>query len=99
MEIYNKYIQKIDEEIIPLDTSLHISDCIVGQLDFVGLEFKHEIVIERCIIKEMKIHSYWFVGGLSLTNSIILSEVDYQMGGHNEKQILLDGNIFKGFFF
>lgn len=98
IKIENRLIQKLDVGTMSMDTSVHISDCIIEQLDFVGLELENEIIIEKCIIKNMKIHSCWFVGGFSLKNNIVFSEVDYQMGGHNKAQILIDGNIFNGFF-
>jgi hypothetical protein len=54
--------------------------------------------IENCIIHHLKIHSCWFAKGLILKESIVSSYVDYQMGGHNNKPIILEGNIFKDFF-
>lgn len=98
VRIENQIVQKVTSEMFSFDTSLYISGCIIELLDFDGLELKEEIIIEKSIIKRMKIHACSFVGGLSLKNCLVLSDVDYQMGGHNKAQILLDGNIFNGFF-
>lgn len=49
IKIENQHIQKLDVETMLTDTSIHLSDCIIEQLDFVGLEFANEIIIEKCV--------------------------------------------------
>lgn len=76
----------------------YIADCYIDTIDLIGVfELKTNFRIENCVIRNLRIHSCWFVSGFSMKNSVILNEIDYQMGGHNNFPILLEGNIFKGF--
>lgn len=73
---------------------LVLDNCLVEEFSFVGVEFLRQVSIHRSIIKQLEIYGSWFVGGLNFTNNIVLSFVDYQAGGHNEKEFVLSGNIF-----
>ena len=76
----------------------HFADCVIDQVELIGVfDIDVPIKMERCIINELKIHSCWFNEGIALKNCIINGYIDYQMGGHNKKPILLYQNVFTGF--
>ena len=78
--------------------SCHLVDCIINTIDLIGtFEMRTELVIENCIIKNLQIHSCWFKNGFILKKSIIENYVDYQMGGHNDKPIIFQMNMFVEF--
>jgi hypothetical protein len=77
----------------------HLRSCVVNTINLNGVfELNTQLIIENCIINNFQIHSCWFESGLLLKNSIIQNYVDYQMGGHNVKPIVIEGNVFGGFF-
>lgn len=99
MVIKNKNIAQIQIENIKGNKTLELLNCIIDTIDFMGVyEINIHIKIENCIINHFNIHSCWFVEGLLIKNSIIKNFIDYQMGGHNLKPIVLEGNIFLEFF-
>lgn len=98
VEIKKQVIKKIDTNFIVKDKPIFLYDLIIENLDFGFLEFNCSVVIENCIIDMLTIHSCWFHEGLILRNNIIKKNIDYQMGGHNNKPIIISNNIFCGFF-
>lgn len=98
MKFENQIIQKIDSGSIDVSCPIYLSNCIIDTLDFVGIEFEKEVIIRRCIITNMDIYSSWFSKGLIFVENLVLSDIDYEMGGHNKKEIIIEQNIFKGFF-
>lgn len=98
MKFENQIIQKIDSGSIDVSCPIYLSNCIIDTLDFVGIEFEKEVIIRRCIITNMDIYSSWFSKGLIFVENLVLSDIDYEMGGHNKKDIIIEQNIFKGFF-
>ena len=98
MKFENQIIQKINSGSIDVSCSICLSNCIIDTLDFVGIEFEKEVIIRRCIITNMDIYSSWFSTGLIFVENLVLSDIDYEMGGHNKKEIIIEQNIFEGFF-
>ena len=95
----NQNIDVLHQEDLKGHMTFHLINCIINTIDLVGVfELNGYLMIENCIINNLKIHSCWFVNGLLIKNSIIKKPVDYQMGGHNAKPIVIEGNIFNGFF-
>lgn len=80
-----------------LTESLSLCNCIIDVLDFNALKFVNEVVIKNCVINELIIYSAWFPGGLKFMNNLVLSDINYEMGGHNNKEIVFLGNIFNDF--
>lgn len=79
--------------------SLSITNSVIDTIDLIGaFELETHLIIENCIIKNLNIHSCWFINGLILKNCIITNYIDYQMGGHNMGKFILEGNLFKEFF-
>lgn len=97
--IKEQTVKELDIENLLIDNDgLIISNSFVETLNLQFHRFKSFVKIENCIINQLNIHSCWFTEGLSLENNIILSPIDYQMGGHNKKPIVVTNNIFGGFF-
>jgi len=95
----NQNIELINQEDLRNHNSYHLINCIIDTIDFAGVfELNVHLIIENCIINNFKIHSCWFVNGLILKNSVIINSIDYQMGGHNTNPIIIEGNVFIGFF-
>ncbi|MHB9148132.1 MAG: hypothetical protein ACYC2U_07105 [Candidatus Amoebophilus sp.] len=95
----NKYIELINKHDLEDHTTFYIINCIINSIDLIGaFELKVHLIIKNCIINNFQIHSCWFVNGLTIRNSIIVNFIDYQMGGHNTQPIILEGNVFLGFF-
>lgn len=79
--------------------SFHLINCIINTIDLIGVfELNAYLILENCIINNLNIHSCWFVNGFLLKNCIVKNYVDYQMGGHNANPIVMEGNVFIGFF-
>ncbi len=98
--IENQFLRRLDYHLAQehINESLLLSNCVIEFLDLNSLEFLEDVVIRNCVIHKLVIYSSWFSGGLKFMNNIVLSDIDYQMGGHNKKEIEFSGNIFKGFF-
>ncbi|TAF33157.1 MAG: hypothetical protein EAZ57_06695 [Cytophagales bacterium] len=95
----NQYIELLHQEDIKDCNTFHLINCIIDKIDLIGVfELNAHLIIESCIINNLKIHSCWFVNGLLLKNCIVRNHIDYQMGGHNLNPIVIEGNIFNGFF-
>ena len=98
MVIDHQNIDKISPEDFKKLDNFHLTNCIIDTIDLVGVfEFRVNLVIENCIVNKLRIHSCWFVNGLIFRNNIVKSDVDYQMGEHNDMPIVMEGNIFIGF--
>ncbi|HRN15713.1 MAG TPA: hypothetical protein PLF38_01490 [Xylanibacter oryzae] len=72
--------------------------CVINTLDLNALEFHGKVNILNCIIHQLIIYGSWFSGGLNFSNNIIYSSIDYQKGGHNQKEIEISGNILNRSF-
>lgn len=95
----NQNIKLLHQEDLKGYKTFHLIHCIINTIDLIGVfELNVHLIIENCIINNLKIHSCWFVNGLLLKNCIIKNPVDYQMGGHNANPIVIEGNVFEGFF-
>ena len=95
----NQNIEILNQDDLKNQNTYYLVNGIINTIDLIGVfELNVHLIIENCIINNFKINSCWFVKGLILKNSIINSYVDYQMGGHNNKPIILDGNVFIEFF-
>jgi hypothetical protein len=98
MVIENQKINLLNLNDLKGKTKFHLFNCLIDEVDFIGgYELNVQLKIEKCIINEFNIHSCWFDEGLILKNNVILSYVDYQMGGHNDKPIVIEGNVFTEF--
>jgi hypothetical protein len=95
----NQNISFLDLDDLKEYNTFHLVNCFVDTIDLIGVfELNVYLKIENCIINNLKIHSCWFVNGLLLKNSIVKNYINYQMGGHNTKPIVIDGNVFTEFF-
>lgn len=94
----NQNIDILSQEDLKGHNTLHLINCIINTIDLIGVfELNIHLIVENCIINNLKIHSCWFVNGFLLKNCIVKNYVDYQMGGHNSNPIIIDGNVFMGF--
>lgn len=94
----NKKINFLNKKDLVNHDRFHLINCIINTIDLIGaFDLNVYLVIENCIINNLKIHSCWFVNGLLVKNCVIENDVDYQMGGHNKKPIVMKGNVFTGF--
>lgn len=94
-----QYIERISADDLEDHKSLHLISCIINTIDFIGAtKLQTQLVLEQCIIDDFLIHSCWFINGVTLRNCVIRNHIDYQMGGHNQKPIILEGNVFLEFF-
>ena len=95
----NQHIEIVSQSDLKDYDSIHFISCIIDTIDLIGVfELKVSLTIEGCIINNLKIHSCWFTNGVVLINNLVKNYVDYQMGGHNRKPMLFEGNVFSGFF-
>lgn len=100
MKIEDRHIVGIssDEACAFTSTGLELRRCVIGRLDLNALEFMGEVVVDGCVINELVVYCSWFAAGLKFRRNVVLSDVDYQMGGHNRGPIEISGNVFCGFF-
>ncbi len=96
--IENTYIEKLHHNDIKNKGSFKLSKCFIKTIDFMTGNINIPIIVENCFIENFEILSCWFDQGLALKNCHIKNYIDYQMGGHNHKPILIDGNVFENFF-
>lgn len=95
--IVKEYIKNIDASYIVESKSYNISYSIVENLDLRFEHFNELLNIEDCIIENLQLDAAWFLKGLIFKNNIVKSAISYEMGGHNEDIISIEGNIFFGF--
>lgn len=99
MVIMNKNIELLDRSYFIENEVYHFINCVVDNFDLLGsFEFNTNLIFEKCIINSMRIHSCWFVEGFTIKNCVVNNDIDYQMGGHNKRPILIEACIFNGFF-
>lgn len=95
----NQKIELLHQKDLQGHKTFHLINCIINTIDLIGVfELNVHLILENCIINNLKIHSCWFVDGLLIKSCIIKNYVDYQMGGHNANPIVIEGNVFTGFF-
>jgi len=97
MKVENKIINLLHYSELGSNEPIHICDSIIKTIDFDTFEFNSEVIIERCIIDSLLVHSCWFRKGLVFKNNHLINYVDYQMGGHNSNPIHIENNIFVEF--
>lgn len=96
MEINNEIISVIK----PLHlekNSLEINNSLINIIDLSFTEFEFELKLNNCIINELALHTTWFKGGFIIKNCIVKRYLNYEMGGHNEKKVIIKNNIFEDF--
>jgi len=94
----NILIKTLQLEDIKNEKIIYFKNCSIDRIDLIGtFELNVELVISNCYINKLEIHSCWFINGFVLKNCIVNNYVDYQMGGHNKKPILIEGNTFNEF--
>lgn len=71
-----------------------IENCIINILDFDSIDFEKAVIIRNCLINKFLIYACWFEGGLEFRNNIIRENINYDMGGHNKKEVIIEGNLF-----
>ena len=100
LEIKNKIIERFDANTNGGHDSegMILEHCVIGVLDLSTIEFHDKVTIRNCIIDKLDLHCTWFAAGLEFTGNIIMSDIDYQMGGHNNEEMIISDNIFHGFF-
>ena len=99
MEIENQIIEKFNNNNLNDIESCYIKNSIINLIDLEGVfELNTFLSIENSIVYNLNIHSCWFNKGLEIKNCIIYNAVNFQMGGHNKKPIIMQENIFKSFF-
>ena len=102
LEIKNQIIERIDEFTVDghdcESEGMTLEHCHIHELDIMAVRFSGKVTICNCIIDKLGIHSTVFGAGLNFTGNIVMSDIDYQMGGHNNDEIIISHNIFNGFF-
>lgn len=79
--------------------SLIIKNSFIGKIDLAFTGFKtSNLTITGCVIGELFLHTTWFFQGFILENCTIQKSLDYQMGGHNKKPVIIRNNVFWRFF-
>ena len=101
IEIKNNIIERIDEKTVGGRDreceGLKLEHCLIHELDLTAVTFADKVTICNCIIDKLVLHCTWFTAGLEFTGNVVISDIDYQMGGHNNEEILISNNIFHGF--
>ncbi len=100
IEIKNKVIERIDENTVDGlgNEGMSLEHCVIHVLDLISIEFHGKVTIRNCIIDKLNLHCTWFAEGLEFMGNIVMSDIDYQMGGHNNDVMVISDNIFHGFF-
>jgi len=98
VEIKKQILKEINDNCFGKNEQIILSSLIIEKLDLGFREFNTSVIIENCIVEELIIHSCWFSEGLIFKNNIVKKDIDYQMGGHNNKSMEISNNIFYGFF-
>lgn len=80
-----------------VDDEVRVSGCIIGKLVCPGIEFMKHVTIERCIIDELEVTATWFAGGLLFRNNVVKQRINYEMGGHNKSDFVVEYNVFEDF--
>lgn len=78
--------------------SLVIRNSFIGKIDLAFTGFKTlSLTITGCAIGELFLHTTWFYQGFILENCTIQKSLDFQMGGHNKKPVIIKNNVFGDF--
>ena len=70
-----------------------IRDCIIEDLSLGFATFAYPVTVEKCIIGTIRLHSTWFMQGLTLKDCIVKGKVEYE-AGENRQSIIIRNNIF-----
>lgn len=97
-EIKNEILNEYQHSSTDGSSVVKISNSIIKLVSFPTGCLNSQIIIENSIIETLFIHASWFNHGLILRGNLIKNEIDYQMGGHNKAPILIERNVFHGFF-
>ena len=102
IKIKNQIIKRIDEFTVDghdgESEGMTLEHCLIHELDVTAVRFSGRVTICNCIIDKLGIHSTVFGEGLMFTGNIVMSDIDYQMGGHNNDEMIISDNVFHGFF-
>ena len=100
LEIKNKVIERIDEGSFTGlgNEGMILERCVIHALDLSTIEFHGKVTISNCVIDKLNLHCTWFAAGLEFTGNVVMSDIDYQMGGHNHDEMIISDNNFHGFF-
>ena len=100
LEIKNKVIERIDEGSVDGlgNEAMTLEHCVIHVLNLSTIEFHGKVTIRNCIIDKLNLHCTWFAAGLDFTGNVVMSDIDYQMGGHNNDVMVISENVFHGFF-
>ena len=102
IEIKNRVVGSIDECTVGgrdrKCEGMTLEHCLIRELDMTAINFSGKVTIRNCIIDQLVLHCTWFIEGLEFTGNVVMSDIDYQMGGHNNEEMVISNNIFHGFF-
>ena len=98
MVIENQIIERICFQEFPNEKRFYLKNSVIDILECTSFEAEGEVVIEKCIINNLQIHSCWFRQGLIFSRNHVVNYIDYQMGGHNHEPMIFDCNIFLDVF-
>ena len=96
--IKNEILNDLNCSLFDKISTIQIMNSVINKLELPATRLEYKVVIENCIIDTLFIHSCWFDKGLIFKRNIVKNEIDYQMGGHNNDPIIIENNIFQGFF-
>ena len=89
--IKHKVIERIDEGSFAIlgNEGMLLEHCVIHTLDLSTIEFHGKVTIRNCIIDKLNLHCTWFAAGLDFTGNVVMSNIDYQMGGHNNEMMAI----------
>jgi hypothetical protein len=81
------------------DCELIIENCIFDNLISPSIEFKHPVRLIRSCFHKCSFNYAYFIEGLMIDNCVFDSYLDFEAGGHNQKNstITIKNSTFKGF--
>lgn len=91
----NSYVYEKDNK---AKSVVDLEGLVLETVDFNFQDVIVPVLIKNCIIKTFLVNTGWFIKGLVIDRCIFLNDIEYQMGGHNEKEIAITNNVFCGFF-
>ena len=97
VRIENKVLNQINSSCAFAQEELIIESCVINNIEWNCFNPNFFISINNCIINKLHIYCAWFEGGFFFKNNIVKETVNYEMGGHNKKPFIMDGNVFLGF--
>ncbi|MBL7976085.1 MAG: hypothetical protein JNJ85_14310 [Candidatus Kapabacteria bacterium] len=96
MNIEHQVLSEIKYPQLDHDESITIRNVVIDKLEIYPTFINREVIIENCVVNNLVLMSRWFKGGLKFSNNIVLGDVYYEYGGHNELPFVITNNIFKG---